>query len=170
MLEQLHPESIDWFAIWTRSRHEKSTEQLLLNKGIETFLPLIERDQQWSDRRKRVSFPLFPGYLFCRVSSYEFSDIRCTKGVAQILGMGNGPVPVPDEEISGINMLVNSNTHVDLYPSLPVGTHVTVTKGPLQGVRGILVKWKDNFHVVVTVEMFQNGAAAIISPDHVQPI
>jgi len=158
-----------WYVVWTRSRHEKSVEETLAEQGLQVFLPLISKTRQWSDRKKTVLFPLFPGYLFVRVYASEFKQVHGTRGVVRILGNGSQPSPVPEETINGIDLMVSSPCPVELYPSLPVGCEVIVRKGPLTGARGILVEWKNAQYVVVAVDQLLGGAAVMISPDDVNP-
>ena len=57
-------DSKKWFAIYVKSRNEKKVSKTLNDIGIESFLPLITKIKQWSDRRKKVDEPLFNSYLF----------------------------------------------------------------------------------------------------------
>ena len=56
----------NWFAIWTRSRHEQMVREQLERKKIDAFLPTITRWSRWKDRKKKIDWPLFPGYCFAR--------------------------------------------------------------------------------------------------------
>ena len=47
-------EPVHWYALHTRSRHEKKVRDRLLERNVETFLPLCERWNRWKDRTKRV--------------------------------------------------------------------------------------------------------------------
>ena len=60
------PSSWPWFAVWTRSRHEQAVREQLGNKRFDVFLPTITRWSRWKDRKKKVDWPLFPGYCFAR--------------------------------------------------------------------------------------------------------
>src|SRR4051812_22456452 len=77
-----------WYAVQTRSNFEKRTSHELHCRGIDTFLPAITELRQWNDRKKTIEMPLFPGYLFVRLS--ESLDARWTvlksAGVVRILG------------------------------------------------------------------------------------
>src|SRR5439155_22663486 len=53
-----------WYAVQTRSRHERVVAAQLREQDVSTFLPMITRIRRWSDRRKLVEFPLFSGYVF----------------------------------------------------------------------------------------------------------
>ena len=83
------PQQPEWYAIRTRSRHEKMVSQQLEQQGIETFLPLVKRTHKWSDRTKEVELPLFAGYNFVRViqSSPERLRVLRAHGVAGFVGI-----------------------------------------------------------------------------------
>ena len=60
---------LHWYALRTRSRHEKVVRDQLVHQGIEPLLPTVKRLSQWKDRRKEVEVPLFSGYCFVRFAS-----------------------------------------------------------------------------------------------------
>src|SRR5687767_14788771 len=105
-----------WYAIRTRSRHEKLVNQQLESRGIEAFLPLIERRRRWADRWKQVSFPLFPGYCFARFPYEHRRAVLSTIGAVQILGGHGQAIAVPDGEIEAVRRLVTSTLPVDPHP------------------------------------------------------
>src|SRR5512136_2732424 len=109
----MHPTNPYWYALRTRSRHEKRVHDQLTAQGIESFLPLIERWRQWKDRRKLVAFPLFPGYCFARFAGAQRIPVLRAVGVVQIVGNRAGALPVPDEEVAGIQRLVTSTLPFD---------------------------------------------------------
>ena len=57
---------IGCFAIWTKSRHEQIVRTQLEQKSIQAFLPTVARWSRWKDRKKKIDWPLFPGYCFAR--------------------------------------------------------------------------------------------------------
>jgi transcription antitermination factor NusG len=120
----------------TRSRHEKKVRDELINRRIETFLPLYERWSHWKDRRMRVEFPLFPGYCFVRLSLTERVRALSTPGAAGFVGFHGHAEPVPDAEIDAINRLVTTATRYDPHPFLSEGMLVEIIRGPLTAVRG----------------------------------
>lgn len=160
----------NWYAIWTRSRHEKMVIEALKEKEFETFLPLVETVRQWSDRKKKVLLPLFPGYVFASLHREEFQKVYYTSGVAKILGTNGTPIPIPRQTISDIQRVVTSSLPVDLYPTLPVGSRVVIRNGPLVGMQGTLVQWQNRHCVVVSVDALMSGAAVSIMPDSIRPV
>ena len=128
-----------WYALRTRSRHEKLVRDQLANQGIEPLLPTVKRLSQWKDRKKEVEVPLFSGYCFVRFGMDQKLPVLKTVGVVDIVGGGRQPEPIPDEEIAAIQTLMTSVLPYDPHPYLQEGMMVEVIRGPLQGVTWNLV-------------------------------
>ena len=161
---------LHWYALRTRSRHEKQVREQLETRGIEPFLPLVERWRQWKDRRKRVAFPLFPGYCFARFPLSQRVAVLATQGVVQILGNREGPVPVPDAEIEAVRRLVESTLPYDPHPYLTQGMQVEVIRGPLAGLRGLLLRKGARARLVIGVSLIHQGASVELDALDVAPV
>jgi transcription termination/antitermination protein NusG len=159
-----------WYALRTRSRHEKRVEGQLSGRGIEPFLPLVQRWRQWKDRRKQVAFPLFPGYCFARFPLTDRVAVLKSYGVVQIIGNRDGPVPVPDSEIEAVRRLVTCTLPYDPHPFLHEGMPVEVIRGPLTGIRGILLRKGDRARLVISVNLIQQAASVELEASDVAPI
>ena len=162
--------SSQWYALRTRSRHEKRVREQLEARGIEPFLPLVDRLRQWKDRRKRVAFPLFPGYCFARFPLSLRVTVLATHGVVQILGNQDGPVPVPDVEVEAVRRLVESTLPYDPHPYLTEGMQVEVIRGPLAGVRGVLLRKGARARLVIGVTLIHQGASVELDALDVAPV
>ncbi len=165
--------AINWYAIYTKPRHEFKVRDRLNLMDVETFLPTVERIQRWSDRKKRVTFPLFSCYLFVRTSiTYEDKvKILRTPGVVKFVSIKNGaPEPIPEEQILNLKKAVESGQQIDPYPYLKEGVKVRIKKGPLQGVTGILVEKRDGHLLVLSVDVIQQGAALKIDASFVEAV
>jgi transcription antitermination factor NusG len=159
-----------WFALRTRSRHEKKVRDELLRRQIEVFLPLYERWSQWKDRRKRIEWPLFPGYCFGRFALSERFRVLEIPGVAEMVALNGRAEPIDDREIDGIRRLVATRFRYDPHPFLAAGMEVEVVRGPLAGVRGKLVRKDSSTRLVLSVSLIQQGAAVEIHPADIAPI
>ena len=96
-----------WFAIWTRSRHEKIVrDQIAKRTDVDVFLPTIGKWSRWKDRKKKIEWPLFPGYVFARFVPDERIGILKVDGVVQIISNNGMLSPIPDEEIDSIRTLI----------------------------------------------------------------
>ena len=161
----------DWYAVYTKSRHEKVVAEELWQKDIEVFLPLRNVISKWKDRRKEVQFPLFPGYLFVNVPIRERRlDIIKVPSVVRIVGYENEPTPIPSDQISAVKTLVFSKLPYDPYPDIVIGDRVHVKRGPLRGLDGILVEKKSNYRFVVSVDLIQQAVACEIDAADVEKL
>ncbi len=158
-----------WYALHTRSRHEKLVRDRLARQGVEQMLPLVKRLNQWKDRKKEVEQPLFSGYCFAFFAWKDRLQVIHTYGVINILGNATGPEPVKDEEIDTIKRMMSSQLIYDAHPYLEQGTEVEVIRGPLQGVRGILLRKSHRYRLVISVRLIQQSAAIEIDDTDVAP-
>lgn len=131
-----------WYACTTRARHEKTVNALLERGGIESYLPLAERESQWKDRRKRVAFALFPGYVFARFTLDAVFQVLNTHGLASVVGVRGTPAPIADDEMTNVRRfaecVARSGAAVEEAVELVPGTWVRVATGPFVGVEGIV--------------------------------
>ena len=159
-----------WFALTVKPRHEKAAELHLERKGIEAYLPLYQARRRWSDRFKQVELCLFPGYIFCRFGYERRLDVLNVPAVKTIVGFGEQAVPVPDAEIDAIRSILASGRPVLPWTYLKAGQRVRITEGSLENLEGILVREKDAWRVVVSVELLQRSVAVEIDRDIVRPL
>ncbi len=152
-----------WYAVWTRSRHEQVVREQLERKGFEVFLPTITRWSRWKDRKKKIAWPLFPGYCFARFEPGERLPILKCSGVVSIVSFDGEPAPVPDFEIDGIRRLVTSDLQYDPCPLIREGMMAEVTHGPLKGVVGRLVRKGAHARLVLSVDLI--GQAVSVEVD-----
>ena len=163
------PRDKDWCVLYTRSRHEKAVAGLLSERRVECFLPLMRVLSRWKDRKKWVEKPLFPGYLFVRVCLDEIRDVWETRGVVRLLGPERArPSVLPDADVENIRRLVTSGVHVNPYPYLKLGQQVCITRGPLRGVEGTLVREQQKCLLVISVNIFGRSAVAEVAAEDVQ--
>jgi transcription antitermination factor NusG len=167
-LESSH---LNWFAVHTRARFEKKIVFGFKEKGIETFLPLLSTKHRWSDRNSIVHVPLFPGYVFVRISAIQNIRIAVlrTMGVSNFVGEGGVGTPIPDCEIQAIQTLLDQDAPFQLYPFLTVGRRVRIRGGCLDGIEGILTAINGNDSLVVSVQLIQRSIAVRLTGYHVEP-
>ncbi len=163
-------ETSKWYALRTRSRHEKQVRAQVDRQGIEVFLPLIGRRSRWKDRTVQVQLPLFPGYCFAYFTWKDRLRVLTAPGVVEVLGVGGHGVPIAESEIEGVRRLVTSTLPVDPYPFLEPGMLVEVRRGPLQGLRGFLVRKAPKARLVIAVSLICQGASVEIDADDVTPV
>ena len=162
---------LKWYAIHVRSRHEFQIFDRLKLKGIEAFLPTVEKLRKWKDRKKLVTFPLFPGYLFVRITdeARNMLEVLRIKGVVNMICTLPGePSSIPDEQITMLKKLVENSKDLDPYPYLTEGQNVRIIKGPMAGIEGILIEKLDKHFLVLSVDVLQQGVALTINAADVE--
>jgi len=153
-----------WFAIWTRSRHEQVVREQLEQKHVEAFLPTLPRWSRWKDRKKKIDWPLFPGYCFARFDPDDALPVLKVPGVVSIVSFEGRPAPIPDYELESIRLLVGSELQFDPCPLIHEGMMVEVVQGPLKGVVGRLLR-KDARHARLVLSVDLIGQAVSVEVD-----
>lgn len=159
-----------WYAIRVRSRSEVIVSSMLGNRGYEVFLPIYESRRKWSDRIKSVRLPLFPGYTFCRFDACQRRAVITTSGILSIIGSGNGPTPINDDELSSIRAIVRSGVAAQPWPFLKEGQRVCVKAGPLAGVEGVVLRVSNRERIVVSITLLGRSVAAEIEQDWITAV
>jgi transcription antitermination factor NusG len=158
-----------WFAVWTRSRHEQVVREQLEHKHVDVFLPTVTRWSRWKDRKKKVDWPLFPGYCFARFDPRERLPILKCTGVVSIISFQGEPTPIPEHEIDGIRRLIDSELAFDPCPMIREGMMVEVVHGPLKGVIGRLVRKNEKARLVLSVDLIGQGVSVEVDASDVRP-
>ena len=160
-----------WFAIWTRSRHEKNVrDQIEKKSGVDVFLPTIGKWSRWKDRKKKIDWPLIPGYVFARFVPDERVGILKVDGVVQIISNNGIMSAIPAEEIDSIRTLVESELAFDPVPLIKEGDMVKVISGPLKGVIGRLVQKKGvQARLVLSVDLIGQAVSVEVDAADVRP-
>jgi transcription antitermination factor NusG len=149
-----------WYAAHTRANHEKRLAEHLAERSVEHFLPLYECVRRWKDRRVTLQLPLFPGYILVRLPLRERLRVLQIPGIARLVGFNGNPVPLPDAEIDALRQKLNRQVHAEPHPYLQVGRRVRVRTGPLEGFEGILVRRKQKYRIVVSIDLIMRSIAA----------
>ena len=157
-------ESPEWYAVHTRSNFEKRVATELASKGVEVYLPTIAENHRWKDRSKRIEVPIFSGYVFSRFADSARSRLNVlqTCGVVRILGPDGAIEPIPESEMLSIRRLVASDRVLIRQPFLCEGAWVRVSRGPLCGIEGWLVRVKNQDRLVISIQLFSQSVATEI--------
>lgn len=150
-------------------------ERLLARTGLETFLPLVELERAWSDRTKRVTFPLFPGYTFARFGLGErFLDVVCTPGLVEVVGGRERPRPVQEDELEAVRLLVSraraGGDAVEPLDQWEPGVRVVITRGPFRGMQGELVEVRSSTRLAVRLSAIRMAASVEIDATSVREV
>jgi transcription antitermination factor NusG len=158
-----------WFAVWTRARHESRVLEQLQRKDVDAFLPKVARWSRWKDRKKRIEWPLFPGYCFVHIDPSQTLPVLKCSGVVSVVSVNGQPAAIPDQQIESIRTLVDSELSYDPCPLVKVGQLVEVVSGPLKGVVGRLTRKGNHARLVLSVDLIGQGVAVELDAADVRP-
>jgi transcription antitermination factor NusG len=159
-----------WYAVFTVPQNEKAVAKHLALREVESFLPTYETERIWKNRQRvHLVLPLFPSYLFVRISNRERGRVLRSPGVLRLVGTSKGPIPVPDSIIEFLRSDL-CNGKVEPYHELVVGNRVRIKAGAMQGLEGVLIRKNDNLRFVLTIEMINQHAAVQIGSENLEPV
>lgn len=154
-----------WYAVYTRSRWEKRLMELLIEKGIEAYVPLRKAIHQWSDRRKLVDEPLIRSYCFVKVGEKDYYEVLNTPGAVRYIWFSGKAAAIPERQINILKAITGSDVEVDcVEDTFQPGIRVIVNGGPLTGVTGELVSVTNKKKVIVRIDHLNQVLTLTISP------
>jgi transcription antitermination factor NusG len=138
-------------------------------KNFGAFLPTITRWSRWKDRKKKIDWPLFPGYCFAQFDAEHALQILKCSGVVSIISFEGKLAPIPEQEIEDIRRVVQSDLQYDPCPLIQEGTMVEVTHGALKGVVGRLVRKGAHARLILSVDLIGQGVSVEVDAADVKP-
>jgi transcription antitermination factor NusG len=131
---------MSWYVAYTKPRNEKKVAALLQQRGIEVYCPVQEEIRQWSDRKKKVSEPVFRSYIFVQLADYTQDSLPVleTAGVVSFVWWNKKPGIVRNEEIQAIKDFLTAYKEVKTVTDIKEGELVTVQEGPLKNIDGVV--------------------------------
>ena len=159
-----------WYAVFTVPQNEKSVVRQFDLRDVESFLPTYESVRVWKNRQRVTSvLPLFPTYLFVRISHSERVRVLQSPGVLSIVGNGRKNIPLPDAEIEFLRSGLNGRK-VEPYKELVVGEKVRIKTGVMQGVEGVLVRKNSSLRFVLGIDLINQHAAVEVDADALESV
>ncbi len=156
-----------WYAVYSRSRHEKCVREYLERIAVEAFLPLYESVRRWKDRRVVVTLPVFPGYQFVRIPLADRMKVVTIPGVVGLVGTPGNPVPVPEQEIEALRTCYARNLKLGPHPYLTSGRKVLVKNGPFADLEGILIRQRGAYRVVISINLIARSVALEVNTEDI---
>jgi len=159
-----------WYVLHTRSRHESVVSDGLSKKSMEVFLPKIKVRSARRDRKAMIHIPLFPGYVFIKTDLHPHTHLEVVKtaGVVRLLGTHQGPVPVAEETIASLKIMVAAEMPIITGQRLQPGDRVMVVIGPFAGVIGTFVRYRNQGRVVVNIEALGQFAGVDVQEEDIE--
>ena len=170
LLQQPPASLLPWYAIRVRSNFERTASAAMRSRGYEEYLPTYLKRSSWSDRVKTIDVPIFPGYLFCRLDISRRLPVLQSPGVIDIIRFGQDFLPVPEHEIAALQQLLTSGSTVFPWPYLTIGQRVRIEHGSMDGLEGILVRVRNQFRLVVSVQLLMRSVSVEVERDWIRPL
>jgi len=128
-----------WYVVRTKPQHEIKSAQILERSGIEVFCPLITEVRQWSDRKKKITVPLFKSYVFVNILEKQRNTVFEAPGVLGFLKWLQKPAIAKEEEIEAIKSWL-SNDRLDNFEvdKLKAGQEVEIKTGKLANKKAVI--------------------------------
>jgi transcription antitermination factor NusG len=164
-MSQHSKDSLNWYAVYTRSNAERKAQEKVARIGVEAFLPLHSVLRQWSDRKKKMQMPLFPNYLFVKTSREREFDLLHIPELVRFISFGGTPLAIPEKEIESIRYVLvgGAEIHREEF-RYRCGEKVIITKGRFAGVEGFVTK-SGLKRLVIQIEALQQAISIDIPVD-----
>jgi len=159
-----------WHALTVKHNFECAVGRHLNDRGFESFVPLYQARRQWSDRVKTIDLPLFSGYVFSSFDSRCRHFVDRIPGVTGLVSFGREAAVVDPVELNGIRAVMRSGLYVEPWPFLGTGRKVSIERGPLKGLSGIVERTKSSCRLVLSVTMLNRSVVVELDRDWVLPI
>jgi transcription antitermination factor NusG len=157
-----------WYAVSVRPRHEKVVSQYLEHQGVNCFLPLYRSVRRWKDRRKELDMALFPGYVFVNPNPRDRLGVLRAPGVLRFVTFQGQPAALPDSEIRALQSSLSAGLRPQPHPYLRQGTKVRVKRGPLVGAEGIMIRRKERFRLVLSIDLIMRSVMFEVDESEVE--
>jgi len=159
-----------WYAVSVRPRYEKLANRHLAGQGVNCFLPVYRSVRRWKDRRKELDMALFPGYVFVNLNARDRLGVLRTPGVLRFVTFQGQPAAVSDEEIRALESSLVAGLRPQPHPYLRQGRKVRVKRGPLAHVEGIMIRRKEGFRLVLSIELILRSVMLEVDEADVEPL
>ncbi len=161
----------NWYAIYTRPHHEKKITEQLGRERIEVFLPLRTTLKQWSDRKKKVSEPLFSCYVFVKIKPKDYYKVLNIPGVVRYITSEGKAIPIPESQIQLIKNLLEFELETPADEDMPcTGDLVEIIGGPLMGIRGEMMEFSGRKRIIIRIREIDKSILVNIPVRLLKPI
>jgi transcription antitermination factor NusG len=159
-----------WYSLYTRTRFEQIIARLLVEKGYESFVPMYKTRRGQDNSFKIRELPLFPSYVFFKMVQPNVPLVITTPGVIRIVGTGKVPLPIEDNEIAALQIIMRSDANRHPWPFVQTGCTVQIESGPLCGLRGVVCRIQNIDRLIVSVSLLRRSVAVQIDRDAVRVV
>jgi len=154
-----------WFALYTKPRGEFKANEQLIAEGIESYLPVVTRLKQWSDRKKKVTEPLLRSYIFIYGDEQDRLISVEQRAIVRCIFDAGKPAKIPEWQIDNLKKMLEKESHVIVHNGIVPGAKVMIKNGPFDGIIGTIVKGEAGKSISVTIDLLNRSVIARL-PDN----
>ena len=149
-----------WHVLYTKPRHEIKALERLTQNGFEVYCPMKTTLKQWSDRKKKVSEPLLPSYLFIKITEKNRPlPLKDSSVLNYIFWLGK-PAIVRESEINTLKGIVSKDKAQEFeIRKLNIGDKIAVNKGQIKNKNAIIKTISNNY---ITAELKELGMKIVL--------
>lgn len=157
----------NWYALYTKPRHEFKAEEQLTKAGIITYLPSIVKLKQWSDRKKKVTEPVLRGYIFIFASEIDRLEALEQTSVVRCIFEHGRPAVIPEWQIDNLRKMLEYKTDYFVQEGLVSGARVEIKEGPFAGVIGVVKSAREGKTLAVSIDLLNRSIIAYLPKESV---
>lgn len=157
----------NWYALYTKPRHEFKSASKLDEIGIKYYLPTVTKIRQWSDRKKKIEEPLIKGYIFIYANEKERINALQIESMVRCVTFSGRAATIPDWQIENLKKMLNSKSDYIISDIIKAGTKVKVTSGPFEGVIGVVNHTPNGKTISITIDLLKRSVSAVLPADSI---
>ncbi len=147
-----------WYALYVNARHEKKIVLKLIDQSIEAYTPIARRMQQWSDRKKRIEFPMLSGYIFVKIDLVDKETILRTPHILGFIKFNGTEASIRESEIDILKSIELTGYDItEEVTDLKMSDDVEITQGPLKGLTGKIVRIQNEDYISIELNSIKQS-------------
>ena len=149
-----------WHVLYTKPRHEIKALERLVQNGFEVYCPMKTTLKQWSDRKKKVSEPLLPSYLFIKTIEKNRAIPLTDPSVLNYIFWLGKPAIVREYEIDTLKGIISKDKVQEFeIRQLNIGDKIDINKGQIKSKNAIIKTISNNY---ITAELKELGITIVL--------
>jgi transcriptional antiterminator RfaH len=158
-----------WYVLYTKPLFERKVAVELENRKFNVFLPTRKETRKWHDRKKVITIPLFPSYIFVFLEKKsDYFESMGISGVLKFVKFGDEIARVDRRVIENLRCIITGGIDIEVVNDrFEIGRHVTITQGLLNGLPCEIADYKNDRKVIVRVNLLNRSVLATIPSLHV---
>tara|TARA_X000000950_G_scaffold237953_1_gene289786 strand:+ start:484 stop:981 length:498 start_codon:yes stop_codon:yes gene_type:complete len=149
-----------WHVLYTKPRHEVKALERLVQNGFDVYCPMKTTLKQWSDRKKKVSEPLLPSYIFIKTTEKKRANPLTDPSVLNYIFWLGKPAIVRESEIHALKGIINNEKAQGFeIRKLKIGDEIDINKGKIKINKAIIKSVSNN---IIKAELKELGITIVL--------